>query len=171
MKVFKEEQRFNQLWLIILIAISVLMPIVIIVATYIKNPKSYSNTELIGLLGLVIFATGIIFFFKLSTRIDESGIYYKFFPFHLKYKHINWSEINKVYVRTYDAINDYGGWGLRGGALWNKSKGKAINISGDIGIQLELINGKKLLIGTQKKVDAERVLLTYNSKIKNNNHV
>ncbi|MFP4845516.1 hypothetical protein [Winogradskyella sp. PE311] len=171
MRIFKEEQRFNQLWLIILMVVSIIMPIGIILGTYIKNPKSYSTTELIGLLGLVVFAACIIFFFKLSTRIDQTGIYYKFFPFHLKYKHINWSEINKVYVRTYDAINDYGGWGLRGGALWNKSKGKAINISGDIGIQLDLINGKKLLIGTQKKVDAERVLLTYKSKIKKSNNV
>ena len=38
---------------------------------------------------------------------------------------------------------------------------KAINVSGDIGIQLELKNGKKLLIGTQKEAEAKSVLQTY----------
>lgn len=71
----------------------------------------------------------------------------------------------KAYVRKYDPIGDYGGWGLKGGALWNSKKGKAINVSGDIGIQLELKNSKKLLIGTQKEAEARRVLETYNHKI------
>lgn len=75
---------------------------------------------------------------------------------------------SKAYVRTYDALSEYGGWGLKGGALWNNSKGKAINVSGNIGIQLELKNGKKLLIGTQKKKEAENVLLNYQTKINNN---
>ncbi|PQJ80922.1 hypothetical protein BTO18_05610 [Polaribacter porphyrae] len=92
-------------------------------------------------------------------------MHYQFFPFHWKLKLITWDKISTAYVRIYDPIGDYGGWGLKGGTLWSKSKGRAINVSGDIGIQLELKNGKKLLIGTQKKSEAERVLETYQSKI------
>ncbi|MBL86550.1 MAG: hypothetical protein CMO82_07820 [Winogradskyella sp.] len=90
---------------------------------------------------------------------------YKFFPFQLKFKLLPWNEIKTANVRTYDAITEFGGWGLKGGALWNKSKGRAINVSGDIGIQLQLKNGKKLLIGTQKKEEAIRVLEAYKTKL------
>ncbi|APZ48188.1 hypothetical protein BW723_16255 [Polaribacter reichenbachii] len=90
-------------------------------------------------------------------------MYYQFFPFHLKLKLIAWQDISKAYVRNYSPISDYGGWGLKGG--WSSAKGKAINVSGDVGIQLELKTGKKLLIGTNKESEAKRVLATYSSKI------
>ena len=116
---------------------------------------------------VIIFALIIsitpIFFFKLTTRIDEKGVYYKFFPFHFSLKLISWNEISKAYIRTYNPISDYGGWGLKGG--WSKSKGKALNVSGDIGMQLVLKNGKKLLIGTKKENEIKRVLETYLSKL------
>ncbi|NNE30744.1 MAG: hypothetical protein HKN40_00090 [Winogradskyella sp.] len=86
----------------------------------------------------------------------------------MKFRVLKWNDINSAYVRQYDALSEYGGWGLKGGNLWKKSKGKAINVSGDIGIQLELNNGKRLLIGTQKKVEAENVLVTYKYKFENN---
>lgn len=164
MKIFKEEQRFNQLWLIILIIVSTIVPIGVYVKEYAENPDNFTNLEIIGVIFLILFASGFIFFFKLTTRIDDKGIHYKFFPFHWKLKTIAWQDINKAYVRTYDPLGEYGGWGLKGGILWNKSKGKAINVSGDIGIQLELLNGKKLLIGTQKRNEAESVLATYKTK-------
>lgn len=170
MKVFKEEQRFRQLWVIILIGISALMPLGIILGTYIKDKSSFSIVELLSVVSVIIVASALIFLFKLSTRIDEKGIHYKFFPFHFKLKCIKWDEIDKAYVRKYDAITEYGGWGLKGGALWKKSKGTAINVSGDIGIQLELKNGKKLLIGTKQEDHAQQILQTYTSKINTTNN-
>ncbi|WP_179345975.1 hypothetical protein [Winogradskyella ursingii] len=167
MRIFKEEQRFTQLWLIMLILISMLVPVGIVLGTYFKNPNSFSVLELTIILLVVLLASSIIFLFKLNTRIDEKGVHYQFFPFHLKYKVISWADIKEAHVRNYDPIGEYGGWGIRGGILWNKSKGKAINVSGDIGIQLKLKNGKKLLIGTQQKAEAESVLNTYQAKINN----
>jgi len=164
MKIFKEEQRFNQVWLIILMLVSTIVPIGIYVKEYTENPENFSSLELIGVIFLILLASGFIFFFKLTTRIDETGIHYKFFPFHWNLKNIKWNEIDKAYVRTYDPLGEYGGWGLKGGTLWNKAKGRAINVSGDIGIQLVLKSGKKLLIGTQKENEAKSVLATYKTK-------
>ena len=138
MKIFKEEQRFNQLWLIVLMSISILVPIGVLVKTYFENPETFSIDKIFSILGILIFASGVLFVFKLTTRIDGEGIHYKFFPFHWKFKVIKWNEINKAYVRIYSPLSEYGGWGLKGGALWNGAKGKAINVSGNIGIQLEL---------------------------------
>lgn len=160
MRIFKEEQRFTQTWLIVIIVISLIVPLAIIL----KEIDKLSTSEIIISIGTIILASGLIFLFKLTTRIDEKGIHYKFFPFHLKFKTVVWNDIENAYIRTYDAISEYGGWGLRGGALWYKAKGKAINISGNIGIQLELKDGKKLLIGTNKKEQAQDVLSTYKTQ-------
>jgi hypothetical protein len=165
MKIFKEQQRFTQTWLIILLAMSIAVPIRIMIQEYAKeNSKMTTNEFVLTLVGILVSVL-CIFFFKLTTRIDEKGIHYQFFPFHFSLRRISWSEINSVNVRNYDPIGEYGGWGLKGGSLWNKAKGKAINISGDIGIQLTLKNGKKLLIGTQKESEVKRVLNTYKNKI------
>lgn len=165
MKVFKEEQRFTQLWLIVLMAVSLIVPIAILFQEYNKPESSLSLNKLILTITVILLTALLIFTFKLTTRIDEKGIYYQFFPFHITLKLIAWQDISKAYVRNYDPIGEYGGWGFKGGALWNSKKGKAINVSGDVGIQLELKTGKKLLIGTQKENEAKSVLATYASKI------
>jgi hypothetical protein len=165
MRIFKEEQGFRQWWLFLILGISTLIPIGIMISAYIKNKNTFSIQELFGIISLIVISIGIIFIFKLTTRIDENGIYYQFFPFHWSLKKINWISINKVYIRTYNPIRDYGGWGLKGGSHWSKSKGKAINVSGNIGIQLELKDGKKILIGTQKENEVKQVLETYKHKL------
>lgn len=169
MRVFKEEQRFNQSWLIVLVFISAIIPIALIVKEYIEDPNAFSTLEFILIILLLLFFSGFIFILKLSTKIDEKGIHYKFFPLHSKYKTIAWNSINKAYVRTYNPISEYGGWGIKGG--WNKSRGKAINVSGNIGVQLELKNGKKLLIGTRKQFEVKNTLAYYKTQITHNNNV
>jgi hypothetical protein len=59
----------------------------------------------------------------------------------------------KCYVRKYKPLAEFGGWGLRFGV-----SGKAYNISGNKGLQLELTNNKKLLIGTQKPEELSEAL-------------
>ena len=164
MKVFKEEQRFTQLWLVVLIIFSTIVPVAIILS----EAKSMESSELVIALSVVILAPAIIFLFKLKTRIDEKGIHYRFIPFHLKTQLIPWSDIDKIYVRNYDPISEYGGWGIKGGSLWNKKKGTAVNVKGDVGIQLELKNNKKLLIGTQLRNQVENTIETYKHKTNSN---
>lgn len=159
MKVFKEVQRFTQPWLLILLGISTLVPSVILFQAYFN--EEVSLFRLLGLLALLVLATGSIFFFKLSTRIDELGIHYQFFPLHRKKRLIAWSSIASAELRTYDAIGEYGGWGLKSGALWNTKGGLAVNVSGSLGIQLVLNTGQKILIGTQQQEAVKQVLKNY----------
>ncbi|MBT8243696.1 hypothetical protein [Winogradskyella sp.] len=163
MKIFKEEQRFTQTWLIILIVISMIIPFTFIL----KDADNMTTSQIIISSSVILLAPAILFIFKLTTRIDEKGIHYQFFPFHLKTRVLEWDQISNAHVRIYDPITEYGGWGLKGGALWNKSKGIAINIKGDIGIQLELASGKKILIGTQLKDQANSTLENYKHKLQN----
>jgi hypothetical protein len=165
MRVFKEEQRFTQTWLLVLLSISISIPFVLIVNDFYKENSTMSLNEFIFSSSLLVLCIVPIFFFKLKTRIDESGIHFQFFPFHLSARTIAWSELIAAKTRKYDAISEFGGWGLKGGFFWKKSKGVAYNVSGDVGLQLEYKNGKKILIGTQKLQEVNSVLKSYENKI------
>lgn len=162
MRVFKEEQKFTQPLIIILITISLLVVIGVMVKEYTSESSNMRAVEIVTVIATTMAAIMPIFFFKLITRIDERGIHYRFFPLHRRTKTILWSEIKLITIRKYDAISEYGGWGLKG--LLNRKKGKAINVKGNIGIQLEFLNGKKILIGTQKENEAKKVLEIYQHK-------
>ena len=97
-------------------------------------------------LTILAFIIPLLYFIELETKITKDTIYVKLFPFHWNYIEIPFSEIKKFEARKYRPIIEYGGWGLR----WGFKNGKAYNIKGNMGLQLEFNNGKKLLIGTQK---------------------
>lgn len=158
MRVFKEEQRYTQTWLMALIC-------VIVIFSTIKFTKNFINGKIdfltyLSMLSVVLIPCTLIFIFKLKTRIDETGIHYQFYPIHLKMKPILWQDIKHAETRTYNALLEYGGWGLRKGIFLGK-KGLAISIKGNMGIQLILNDNKKILIGTQKKFDADNIISRY----------
>ena len=63
-------------------------------------------------------------------------------------------------VRTYSALREYGGWGIRWGL-----NGKAYNVGGNRGVQLELSNGELILIGSRKPDEfAEALALAVRGK-------
>ncbi|MCR8666340.1 hypothetical protein NO995_01475 [Aestuariibaculum sp. M13] len=163
MRVFEEEQRFTQTWLILLLSISAIISIIIITDGFFKG--NIPLNKYVSHIILVLIACGFIFIFKLKTRIDHIGIHYQFFPFHLKMKTILWENIKQAKTRKYNALTEYGGWGLKSGSIFGKRNGLAINVSGDIGIQLILKTDKKILIGTQKQNDANIVIAKYSNKI------
>jgi len=151
---FKEEQQFRQWWWVILIlAITVPLMIFSLYALY----QQAVNGILVGdkpapiLVSIVIFfgSSALLWFFfslKLEVRIDQEGIHYRFFPLIFKERIIYFSEIKKYEIRKYNPIGDYGGWGMKRSFKWQR----AYNVSGNIGLQLYLTNGKKVLFGTQR---------------------
>jgi hypothetical protein len=165
-RVFLESQRFNQWWFRILILLVTTISIGTIV-------KSYSNVQsepvpfwisLIAGLCTLIIVLSLGFLIKLETKIDEMGIHYGFWPINKRLKFISWSEVKKCSVVKYNPIVDYGGWGYKMGIF--RAKGYAMSVRGNIGIQIVFKSGKQLLIGTQRKEDAEKVLATYTHKLK-----
>ncbi|RXP53380.1 hypothetical protein EC396_10330 [Lutibacter sp. HS1-25] len=165
MKVFIEEQKFNQPFVIIGLSMAF---IVVGLTTY----KGWSEIsagsigEQIGALSglIIILLVSLMFLFlKLKTRVDEIGVHYQFYPFHFSYKIITWNLIAKCYIRNYDAISEFGGWGLKF-SFFGKT-GKSFTTKGNTGLQIELKTGQKILIGTQKKEELQRTLDNYNYKI------
>lgn len=112
------------------------------------NPMSNNEIIFSFILALIfsIFMPLLILTSNLRTVITNRGIYYKYFPFINKYRLISKGNIRKYYIRKYRPILEYLGWGIRYSL---KGNGIAFNTMGNIGLQLELINGKKILFGTQ----------------------
>jgi hypothetical protein len=96
-------------------------------------------------IALNVLVTFVLIFARLQTRLETTALYVRFFPIHMWYQKIGFDEIATVYARTYQPLGEFGGWGIRKGR-----GGKAYNVSGNQGVQLELKNGKKLLIGSQR---------------------
>ncbi len=160
---YKEEQRFRKWWLLLLFAlIDILFTFGVINQVMFDKQlgdNPLSNTGLIITLLILLFFNLIFFSIKLTTTIDQAGISVKFFPIHSKPRLFSWDDISKAYLRKYNPLMEYGGWGIRFGLFGSSG---AYNISGNMGLQLELSSGKKILIGTQNAVELE----AYLSKVK-----
>ncbi|CAN1492896.1 hypothetical protein MCERE19_00252 [Spirosomataceae bacterium] len=97
---------------------------------------------------------------RLETVITAEGLYAKLFPLHLKFKFISWDEVSVVYIRQYRPLAEFGGWGLRYGF-----GGKAYNIKGNMGLQLNFKDSSNLLIGTQRPEELRVILDKLGQKV------
>jgi hypothetical protein len=156
---FSETQKFRQWWLWFIFAgIKGLMGFFIVTQVLFGEPFGDSVVDnaalLIGFLCMLILSL-LFFIMKLETRISDSGIAVRFYPIQLKFRNYRWEDLEEVYLREYSPIAEYGGWGIRYSFT---GKGKALNVSGRMGLQLVFKDGKKLLIGTNKPEDLMQVL-------------
>ncbi len=149
--IFKETQKFTQiwLWLIVLIIVGIslwgIIQQIFFEIPFGNNPVSNQALWFYGLIPLIIVLLFVNL--RLQTLVKRDGIYVRFFPFIIKFKRIKIGEIKSFEIRKYNPLKEYGGWGIRFGG---RKVGKAYNVKGNIGMQFEFTNGKKLLIGTQK---------------------
>lgn len=161
--VFKESQKFTQIWIwVVVIGILLLNIYAIIQQIVYKIPFGNNpapDNMLFVILIIPILLILLFLFNRLDTIIDEKGIHYRYLPFHSKLKTIENKDVKSIFVRDYNALKEFGGWGIRIG--FRKGSGRAFNVKSNHGIQIELINGKKILIGTQKPLDAEKAINTY----------
>ncbi len=158
---FREKQKFNQWWIwFIVIGLNAILLFAVYRQVLAGQPfgdNPMGDDALLLTFGLVLLFTLMFLSFRLETIIKSDGIYVRFFPFHMKFQYYSWESLLKVYVREYSPMSDYGGWGMR----WSLfGKGKAYNVSGDKGLQLELKNNKKLLIGTNQAAELTTLLST-----------
>ena len=150
---FKEEQRFKQWWIILIVLSASAFPWFGLFYQIILGHKLGNNPAPDWMIILIwlLFGIGFPLFFlsaKLITEVNEDGIYIKFFPFQLKYKFFSFDEIESFKDREYRPIREYGGWGIRYGL-----SGKAYNDYGNKDLQLVMSNKKKILIGSQKSYE------------------
>jgi hypothetical protein len=157
--IYTEEQRMNMLWLKLLmgsiwLGIFILFGVALYYQFILKKPMGDDPVSDAGL--IIIFFVSILPLagtqwllrsMRLITEVREDGLYFRYPPFINRFKVYVPGQIKEYEVRKYQPIKEYGGWGLRMG---NKKVGWAYNASGDMGLQLVLADGQRILIGTAR---------------------
>jgi hypothetical protein len=161
---YRETQRFRQWWIWALVLGIAVLSLYGAVQQLIWGKPFGNNPAPDGwmIVIAVIFGIGLPIFMytiNLTTEIRNDGLYVRFFPFHLSFTRIATHEIKRFESRTYSPLGEYGGWGIRFG-----KKGKAYTVSGNRGVQLELTNGKRLLIGSQRPEELVETLTSMTHK-------
>jgi hypothetical protein len=138
---FEEEQRFRQPWLWGILAGAAGLA----GWAAAKRESSWFGPAITASVLAAVYAM------KLLVQVDSKEVRIHFFP--LPRRTIPLGEIRACEARTYRPIREYGGWGIRYGF-----SGMAYNVSGDRGVQLELHNGKRILIGSQRAEELAAVI-------------
>jgi len=170
---FREEQKFESFSLYISMGLIYLGIIGLLVYALVMQfvleeqwkEKPISDEGLIVLAVLIpiiiIVSAWLLFGSKLITEVNSQGISYSFPPFIVKPKLIKKESIKFHEIRKYKPIKEYGGWGVGKTNKHGYKRGKsgiAYNVKGNIGLQLVLTNGKRILIGTQRVEALKRAL-------------
>ncbi|MGQ9559197.1 MAG: DUF6141 family protein [Candidatus Oleimicrobiaceae bacterium] len=146
----REVQHFRQPWLwVLVVLLAALSWYSFVVQIFMRRPVGdHPAPDVVVVLVWLIFGVGAVVFFwraRLMTEVRPDGLYVRFVPFHGRYKRYAFSTIRRFEACTYRPLWEYGGWGIRCGR-----NGKAYNVSGNRGLQLEFTDGKRLLIGSQQ---------------------
>jgi hypothetical protein len=161
---FQETQRFTRWWIWLLLLIGPVIVLYGIVQQVIlghpfgNHPASNLALIITGIIVVVLLPL-LFSRLRLTTLVYSDGIKVRFFPLQPRGRFIRFDEIKSFYAREYHPIREYGGWGIKYG-----HSGMAYNVSGDWGLQLELVSGKKLLIGSQKARELEEAVAAASGK-------
>lgn len=107
------------------------------------------ETTLIALLGLLLPAVAVVLLLRMTTEVSPSmvRVWFGWIPSYRRTVPI--AAVRRLEVVTYRPLADYGGWGIRSG----RDGERVLNARGNRGVRLELSDGTRLLIGSQRPED------------------
>jgi len=157
--VFKEIQRFRQIWIVVIVlGIAALMWWSVFQQIVLDRPFGDEPApDIFLIIFWLVFGIGFPvggYYLKLVFEVYPDHLQVRFMP--LLTRRIPISSITSAEAVTYKPIRQYGGWGIR----WGFSGGKAYNVSGNRGVQLVLDSGERLLLGSQKPDELALALQT-----------
>jgi hypothetical protein len=167
--VYREVQHVRQIWIwLIIVFLAGLVWYGFIQQIVMHSPFGTKPApDIVVLIFWLIFGIGfplLLPFTRLSTEVRYDGIYFQFFPFHWSFRKIAFKDLKSYEIRLYHPIREYGGWGIRKGR-----QGMAYTMSGKEGVQLELLTGKRFLIGSLQSEEFFRAIQARLTK-RNGNH-
>jgi hypothetical protein len=89
---------------------------------------------------------------RLIVEVHPGHISIRYVP--LLRRRIPTAEIAHFRARSYRPILEYGGWGIKG---WSRGR-IAYNVRGNRGVELELRDGRQVMIGSQRADELEEAL-------------
>ena len=160
MTLFSEKQKMNGVW----IAIIPSCFISCLVSFQEMKPLADDWKNILPLLITILVMTALCVFmfkFELKTNYTDEYVQVLYSPFHWKPKKFYWKDVVHFETRNADSFSEYyWGWGIKG-----TRKNRAYTAYGDFGLQLTFKNGYRLFIGSQNKVELERVIESLKEKI------
>jgi hypothetical protein len=159
---FREVQRFRQTWPLVAMGISATIAVcgigvVAFVSTMSQKPaKAPDPISLLAcVLGVLLFVSVLVLMrvCNLCVEVRETGLFIRYFPFHLSFHRIQIEDVKSFQAVTYRPLREYGGWGIK-----YRRKSKAYSVSGDRGVKLEFQSGRSLLIGSQRAEELAEAL-------------
>lgn len=158
---FSEEQSFDKEWKWLYFLL-ISLPLFILYSA-IKNPTTNNIGGFFIVFVACLVVIALIKLFKLSTKVDNSGIYYRFPPTIPDWECISWNQIQSVEVISYNPLSDFGGWGIR-----TNGASSAYIVSGHDGLQIVLKTGGVVIIGTNKAQELTTITNQINKFAKDN---
>jgi len=162
---FQETQRFPT-WVMVLVLVTAGASIGVFgIGIYVQlirgepwgtNPMSDGALAAVGAAFIVLGAALIWLFasLRLITEVHADALHVRFAP--MRTKRIQLDQIAAAEVRTFRPIREFGGWGVR-----HTKQLKAYLASGNRGVQLSMLDGRDLLIGSQRPEEFEAALRTW----------
>mgnify|MGYP001821635815 CR=1 FL=1 len=146
---FEERQHFRQpwIWALILLVAGIgwwaLVQQVVLDQPFGSNP---GPDWLVWLLWLVVGLglPALFLWAHLRLTVTDEAVIISYRPF--TRRRIELLEILGANAREYDALREYGGWGIKG---WSREK-RAYNVSGSEGVELFLRDGRTVMLGSQR---------------------
>jgi hypothetical protein len=155
--IYHEVQYFRQRWVLILILAAAgiawygFILQIFLGQAFGENPAPDWAIWIIWILVGIGLPT-LFYISKLIIDVDRMYIHIHLIPF--TEKKIALDDILLAEARKYNPIREFGGWGVR----WGFGNTRAYNISGDQGVELELKNGQKIMIGSQRSEKLSKVI-------------
>lgn len=147
--VFKETQRFNQVWIwAILIGVTAISGWAMF---FTESPKPTEGWEKAIPLGILVFVFALFLNLKLKIRIDSESLRFSYYPI-IRERKYRFEDIESMDLIEYNGLLQYGGWGIK----WNLDSW-SYTTGGKHGILVKTGN-KKFLLGTHKPEEARKAL-------------
>ena len=138
-RVFNESQSYRGTWVIYLILLVELPTFILMLVLFFSSEeKKEIGIALIFVISILSLVLTLILNIKLETRIDYSGIHFRYHPFIRKWRLIPKNSIISTGVISFNPLLDFGGWGMK----TNKTT-KLFNVTGDQGLLIESNESKK----------------------------
>lgn len=153
---YREEQHYRQWWLWgLLIAVAAVTWWTFLAETAFDRSwtdDGWTWAPWAGVaLGGVLLPLGVALAHMVTT-VDDSDLTIGFWP--LPARRIPLANIDSAVAVDHHPLRHFGGWGRR----WHPTRGSAYSMSGGRGVQLVLIDGRRVIVGSQRAEELSATL-------------
>lgn len=139
---YAQKQRFHPAWILTSLLLSLA-----VVAGVLYRQEQFLTVSVLAIVSVILLLHGALLAARLQLIVNEDGIRYRFFPFHLKPHKIYWFEVEEAKVNTFNALLSFGGWGIRYHFFYST---KIFIARSGTGLFIQLKNGRRSMFSISK---------------------